>query len=55
MIILSAKLFQAHGAFVVAEALQDGAPSGEQPAVQAAGHARIQVRHAVVISSRDTT
>ena len=38
------KLFQAHGAVVVAEALQDGAPGGEQPAAQAAGHAGVQVR-----------
>lgn len=39
----STKLIQAHGALVVAEALQDGAPGGEQPAAQAAGHARVQV------------
>ena len=35
---------QAHGAVVVAEALQDGATGGKQPAAQAAGHAGIQVQ-----------
>ena len=47
----STKLIQAHGALVVAEALQDGAPGGQQPAAQAAGHARVQVRTTTTITT----